>query len=173
MCRRDRLWGMDLGARRVLQVSVSLKYAVVERERRYRVAGIPGGQVSAVEIHDRYLVGCRLRLRETRTSDGTVTRKLCQKIRLTQGPAAVACTNLYLDDDEWTALLSLPARTLTKTRHIIDRDGLRIAIDDYGDGILIAEIDDVEQPSQFVPKWLDVLEDVSDVESWTGVALAR
>lgn len=149
------------------------RYAVVERERRYRVAGIPEGVVDVVEIRDRYIRGSRLRLRETRASDGTVTRKLGQKVRLTEGPGEVACTNLYLDDEEWAALLSLPARTLTKTRHIVDRDGLRVAVDDYGDGTLIAEIDDGEQPPQAVPDWLDVIEDVSDAESWTGAAMAR
>ena len=38
---------------------------------------------------------------------------------------------------------------------------------------LIAEIDDGDQPSKFVPDWLDVVDDVSEDESWTGVNLAR
>ena len=58
-------------------------------------------------ILDRYVAGTRLRLREVRGEDGTVTRKLGQKVRLSDGPAEVACTNLYLDDSEWAALAAL------------------------------------------------------------------
>ena len=47
-------------------VPVSLKYAVVERERRYLVASLPEGVTSTKEIVDRYLVGRRLPLREVR-----------------------------------------------------------------------------------------------------------
>ena len=154
-------------------MSVSLKYAVVERERRYLVATLPEGVTSSREIVDRYVTGTRLRLREVRESDGTVLRKLGHKVRLTEGPAEVACTNLYLDDAEWAALLALPARLLRKKRHLIDRDGVVVAIDEHEDGTLIAEIDDRDQPSDFVPEWLDVVRDVSDDEAWTGARLAR
>jgi hypothetical protein len=117
----------------------SLKYAVVERERRYLVARLAEGVISTKEVLDRYVAGTRLRLREVRDADGTVTRKLSHKVRLAQGPAEVACTNFYLD----------------------------------GDGTLVAEIDDGEEPSDFVPDWLDILEDVSSDDAWTGARLAR
>ena len=152
---------------------VSLKYAVVERERRYILASLPEGVISTRDILDRYVTGTRLRLREVREGDGTVTRKLGHKVRLTEGPAEVACTNLYLNDDEWTLLAALPAQLLRKRRHLVRRDGLLVAIDEHEDGTLIAEIDDLHQPSAFVPVWLDVLADVSNDEAWTGVELAR
>ena len=152
----------------------SLKYAIVERERRFLLARLPEGAVTTTrEIVDRYVTGTRLRLREMRESDGTVVRKLGHKVRLTDGPAEVACTNFYLDEEEWAVLTALPARTLRKTRHVVRRDGLLVAIDEHQDGTLVAEIDDGEQPSQHVPDWLDVLEDVSDDERWTGAYLAR
>jgi CYTH domain-containing protein len=154
-------------------VSVSLKYAVVERERRYLLATLPEGVTSSSEILDRYVTGTRLRLREVRENDGTVIRKLGHKVRLTEGPAEVACTNFYLNDAEWTALLALPARLLRKKRHLIHRDGLVVAIDEHEDGTLVAEIDDRESPSDFVPEWLDVVRDVSNDEDWTGARLAR
>jgi CYTH domain-containing protein len=154
-------------------VSVSLKYAVVERERRYLLATLPEGVTGNREIVDRYVTGTRLRLREVRESDGTVVRKLGHKVRLTEGPAEVACTNLYLNDAEWTALLALPARLLRKKRHMIHRDGMLVAIDEHDDGTLIAEIDDRDQPSDVVPEWLDVVRDVSGDEAWTGARLAR
>lgn len=154
-------------------MSVSLKYAAVERERRYLLATLPEGVTSSREILDRYVTGTRLRLREVRENDGTVIRKLGHKVRLTEGPAEVACTNFYLNDAEWTALLALPARLLRKKRHLIHRDGLLVAIDEHEDGTLVAEIDDRESPSDFVPEWLDVVRDVSNDEDWTGARLAR
>ena len=154
-------------------MSVSLKYAVVERERRYLVARLPEGVSTTMEIVDRYVTGTRLRLREVRATDGTVIRKLGHKIRLTEGPAEVACTNLYLDGEEWDVLVSLPAKLLRKRRHLIARGGLVVAVDEHEDGSLVAEIDDGEHPSVFVPDWLDVVRDVSQDEAWTGARLAR
>ncbi len=154
-------------------MSISLKYAVVERERRYRLGRLPDGVSSTKEILDRYVTGTRLRLREVRDSDGTVTRKLGHKVRLTDGPTEVACTNFYLDDDEWALLAALPARLLRKRRHMIHRDGLMVAVDEHEDGTLIAEIDDGDQPSDFVPEWLDVVDDVTADEAWTGARLAH
>jgi CYTH domain-containing protein len=153
-------------------VSVSLKYAVVERERRYLVARVPDGVTETREITDRYVSGTRLRLREVRGPDGT-TRKLTQKARLGDGPAEVACTNLYLDDAEWALLQALPGREVRKRRHMVERDGARVAVDEHEDGTLVAEIDDGDGPAVPVPPWLEVLADVSADERWTGSALAR
>jgi CYTH domain-containing protein len=154
-------------------VSVSLKYAVVERERRYLLARLPEGVTETHEIVDRYVTGTRLRLRQVRASDGTVTRKLGHKVRLAAGPAEIACTNLYLNDEEWALLVILPARLLRKKRHVVERDGLVVAIDEHEDGTLLAEIDDRDSPSDFVPAWLDIVRDVTADEAWTGARLAQ
>ncbi len=150
-----------------------MKYAVVERERRYLVARVPDGTVRTKEIVDRYVLGTRLRLREVREEGGTVVRKLGHKVRLEDGPGAIACTTLYLDDQEWAALQDLPAAVLRKRRHLVHRDGLVVAIDEHEDGTLVAEIDDGDRPSSAVPAWLAVVEDVTGDERWTGGALAR
>jgi CYTH domain-containing protein len=154
-------------------VAVSLKYAVVERERRYRLGRLPDGVSSTTEILDRYVTGTRLRLREVRAGDGSVARKLTHKVRLGEGPGEVACTNFYLDDEEWALLAALPARLLRKRRHLVRRDGLLVAVDEHEDGTLVAEIDDGDQPSALVPGWLEIVEDVTDDEAWTGAGLAR
>ena len=146
---------------------------MVERERRFLVRAIPDGVHHRVEIIDRYLVGTRLRLREVRSSDGHLVRKLGHKVRLSDGPAEVACTSVYLDDAEWALLVALPARLLRKTRHIVVRDGLRVAVDEHEDGTLVAEIDDGADLPAGIPDWLEVLADVSDDERWTGAALAH
>ncbi len=163
---------MDVGAS-VGRVSVSLKYAVVERERRYLLGRLPDGVSTTKEIIDRYVTGTRLRLREVREGDGTAVRKLGHKVRISEGPAEVACTNLYLNDEEWALLSALPAQLLRKRRHVVHRDGLSVAVDEHEDGTLIAEIDDGDQHSEFVPDWLDVVEDVTDDEAWTGARLAH
>src|SRR6478735_1979128 len=142
-------------------MTVSLKYAVVERERRYLVAAVPSGVVETRDIVDKYVVGTRLRLREVTSYDGSVVRKLNQKTRLTPGPAEVACTSVYLDDAEWALLSGLPATVLRKRRHLVERDGTEVAVDELEDGTLLAEIDDGETPRTDVPEWLDVIEDVS------------
>ena len=146
---------------------------MVERERRYILASLPEGVISTRDILDRYVTGTRLRLREVREDDGSVTRKLTHKVRLAEGPAEVACTNFYLNDAEWTLLAALPAQLLRKRRHLVRRDGLLVAVDELEDGTLLAEIDDHDQPSDFVPEWLDVVDNVTSDEAWTGSQLAR
>ncbi len=102
-----------------------------------------------------------------------MTRKLTQKIRLASGPDEVACTNFYLDNAEWELLSELPATVLHKTRHIVQRDGFTVAVDEFDDGVFLAEIDDDNQPSDVVPEWLSVIRDVSHDERWTGANLAE
>src|SRR4051794_21478599 len=72
----------------------SLKYAIVERERRWLLDGMPPvpDDASRVRIVDRYLPGTRLRLRATTGVDGTTVRKLGHKVRLGHGAREVAHT---------------------------------------------------------------------------------
>jgi CYTH domain-containing protein len=154
-------------------MAASLKYAHVERERRFLVARLPEGAGQPRRIVDRYLTGTRLRLREVVEPDGTVTRKLGHKVRLGDGPDEVACTNFYLDDAEWALLSELPGTELRKARHVVRRDDLLVAIDELEDGTLLAGIDDGDRPSQQVPDWLEVVEEVTQDERWTGAGLAR
>jgi CYTH domain-containing protein len=157
----------------VVEVRDPLKYAVVERERRFLVSRIPDGVVEVRRITDRYLDATRLRLREVLEADGTMTRKLGQKIRLGADPGQIACTSVNLDDAEWKLLQALPARTLRKTRHIVERDGVRIAVDELEDGALLAEIDDGPNDPRPTPDWLEVIREVTTEERWTGGSLAR
>jgi len=154
-------------------MAVSLKYAVVERERRFLVSKLPDGAHERRQIADRYVTGTRLRLREVVTEDGVVTRKLGHKVRLGEGPREIACTSLYLDDEEWDVLCRLPAKTLRKVRHLVTGGGVTVAIDELEDGTLLAEIDDQDGVPVSVPSWLGVLRDVTDDEKWTGAQLAR
>jgi hypothetical protein len=49
-----------------------LKYAVVERERRFVVAGIPEGVTQTFRIEDYYIEHTRLRLRRVMAADGSL-----------------------------------------------------------------------------------------------------
>jgi CYTH domain-containing protein len=149
-----------------------LKYAVVERERRYLVRGLPRGVSRTTSIRDRYITGTRLRLREVTEPDGRVVRKLNHKVRLTDGPQEIACTSVYLDDAEWSALDVLPGAIIEKRRHHVERDGLHLVIDEFGDGSLLAEIDSGDQAPISAPGWLDVIREVTVEEAWSGSGLA-
>jgi hypothetical protein len=77
------------------------RYARVEIERRFLLAGVPeGADVLAVtEIDDRYLDGTRVRLRRMAQVGGATQLKLTQKV---PGPDAGArqgaLTTIYLSD---------------------------------------------------------------------------
>lgn len=145
-----------------------LKYAQVERERRFLIAVLPDGVTGSVRIEDRYLCGTRLRLRQVTYDDGTVVRKLNHKVRLADGPAEIACTSMYLDDNEWDLLGELPSRALQKVRHLIEHDGHRVAVDEFADGTLLAEITSEDSSPPSVPAWLPVVREVTHDEGWTG-----
>ena len=148
-----------------------MKYAVVERERRWLLAAVPALPTDArrLTIVDRYLTGTRLRLREATEADGTVVRKLGHKVRTGGDAREIAHTSLYLDDAEWDLLATLPARTLTKTRTLVPTSEGHVAVDVHADGTVVAEIDgDGDLPGDWA-----VLREVTDDEAYTGGALAR
>lgn len=107
------------------------KYARIERERRFLLAGSPPlPAVSARRrITDRYLPGTRLRLRRVDwddsgsrpghagQDDGQAEFKLTQKLPAGRlGHVRGLITNTYLSATEYELLASLPAGVLTKTR---------------------------------------------------------
>ena len=153
----------------------SLKYAHVERERRWLLAAVPELPPDArrLAIVDRYIRGTRLRLREVTEADGTVVRKLGHKVRLGDDASEVAHTSLYLDQAEWEVLAALPADVLTKTRTLVENDGTTVAVDVHEDGTVLAEIDSGDGPVRELPPAYDVVREVSDDEAFTGAALAR
>jgi hypothetical protein len=151
-----------------------LKYAVIERERRFLLRCLPEIEPAEVwRIRDRYLDGTRLRLREVEHPDGSIVRKLGHKVRLGAGPRTIACTSNYLDDPEWDALCGLPGRELIKTRHRYAHEGGWVNVDLFADGSLLAEVDDGDGAPQELPEWLVVLDEVTDDEQWTGAGMAR
>ena len=100
-------------------------------------------------------------------------RKLGRKVRLAEGPAEVACTNFYLDDEEWGVLRALPVGSSARDGTSSELEELIVAVDEREDGSLVAESMTMTIPSSFVPEWLDVVHDVSGGGAWTGAQLAR
>ena len=157
--------------------SRSLKYAHVERERRWLLAAVPDAlEIEwSLAIADRYLVGTRLRLRETVADDGAVVRKLGHKVRLADGPEEIACTSVYLDDAEWAALSVLEARPLRKVRRRARVGGVSVSLDVFeGDcaGLVLVEIDRGDGPDAALPAGLSALAEVTADEAFTGAELA-
>src|SRR5579884_2200424 len=99
---------------------VAGKYARVERERRFLLAGPPApSAVTATRlITDLYLTGTRLRLRHAELPGDNSEFKLTQKIPAARRPGAVQglITTTYLSSAEYRLLATLPAAVLRKTR---------------------------------------------------------
>jgi CYTH domain-containing protein len=154
-----------------------MKYAHLERERRWVLAAVPDlpPEARRLEIVDRYVRLTRLRLREL-TEDGVVTRKLGHKVRLGNDATEVAHTSLYLDEAEWELLASLPADVVTKVRTLVAHDGWTVAVDVFGGhlaGLVLAEVDWGEGEPVELPAWYGSLGEVTGEEAFTGGALAR
>lgn len=141
-----------------------MKYARLERERRFLLAAEPSPAEKVRTIEDRYLLGIRLRLRRVAGSDGVVF-KLGQQEDVEPGTKRV--TTIYLDEAEHLVLTSLPADVVTKTRATVQDDGVTWAIDTYPDGTRIAETEgEIDEP----PPWVG--EEVTGDPQWSGAALA-
>jgi hypothetical protein len=138
------------------------KYARVERERRFVLAGLPHEPVlRTVAITDRYLLGTRIRLRravESESLDGRerLVYKLSQKVPGPDGRPGLI-TTMYLDEAEYRALAALPAAVLHKIRHSVPPCG----VDMFGGalkGLYIAEAEfdtDEEMAAFKPPAWVE------------------
>lgn len=132
-----------------------LKYARVERERRFLLAGPPDQPgTRAVAITDHYLTGTRMRIRcATEATDIgiQVVYKLTQKIPGLGGRPGLI-TTMYLSHDEYRTLAILPAAVLRKTRHSVAPFGVDV-FDGGLSGLYMAEVEfsSDEEMAQFSP----------------------
>ncbi len=120
-----------------------LKYAFVERERRWLCAAVPGARVLSAEIlTDLYVTGTRLRLRTaTPVGGGEAKRRLARKADVDAATRLI--TSIYLSDAEFALLVGLPGKTIVKVRHhLAPVDGVAVSVDRFeGDlrGLILAE----------------------------------
>jgi CYTH domain-containing protein len=151
------------------------KYARVERERRFLLAGVPAASpVRRTLIEDRYLRGTRLRLRRSTDADNSddVIYKLTQKIPAPDGRPGLI-TNTYLSRAEYDTLAAIAADTIRKTRASIPPLGVDRFEGPLGGLVLAeAEFDDDATQVAFEPP-LEVIAEVTADPRFTGGALAR
>jgi CYTH domain-containing protein len=118
------------------------KYARIERERRFLLAGPPPASavVATRRITDRYLTGTRLRLRQVHSVDAREYEyKFTQKIPAgAPGATQGLITTAYLDRAEYDLLASLPADVLFKTRLSVPPMGIDL-FDGPLTGLVLAE----------------------------------
>jgi CYTH domain-containing protein len=152
----------------------ALKYARIERERRFLLRGRPDVKPTRTTlIADGYLIGTRIRLRKSIEWDGTgqlAIYKLTQKIPRTDDEPALI-TTMYLTEAEFQALENLPATRIEKTRLSIPPYGVDVFHGDL-DGLYLAEVefDTDQEMAGFTPAPFIVAE-VTDDPRLTGASL--
>jgi CYTH domain-containing protein len=153
------------------------KYARIERERRFLLAGPPPTTAVTAprRITDRYLPGTRLRLRRVDYLDsGARELKFTQKVPAGRpGYIQGLITSTYLSAAEYDLLASLPAQVLTKTR--LSVPPLSIDLFDpplHGLVMADAEFSTDEEAQSFLQPPAAVAE-VTDDARFTGGSLVR
>ena len=153
----------------------ALKYAHVERERRFLVDSARRPDLAGVAhilIEDRYIDGARMRLRRMTASDsGRVVLKLSKKYDVANVSARPMVTT-YLTQAEYGLLAALPAHPLVKRRHDL---GI-FSIDLFEGKLAGLELAESEQPDASSlaalvrPDW--ALTEVTDDPAYQGGNLA-
>ena len=109
-----------------------LKYAFIERERRWLCSEVPVTLIRRSErLTDLYVTGTHLRLREALPLDGgEPKRRLGRKADVDAATRLI--TSIYLTDAEFALLKVLPGRTLCKVRHHLGPvNGIEVSVDEF------------------------------------------
>lgn len=151
-----------------------MKYARIERERRFLLAELPEGVGSPSQITDHYLLDLRMRLR--RVDGPEPAFKLGQKF--TPDPTARhrrQMTTLYLTEVEYGVLkqrLAGEVRPLVKTRYPWHRGDRTWVVDVLADGRIIAEVEADEPDLHALAPPPGTLREITDEEALEGASLA-
>jgi CYTH domain-containing protein len=153
------------------------KYARVERERRFLLAGPPSPSAitGSRRITDRYLPGTRLRLRRVDYCDsGACEFKFTQKVPAGRpGFVQGLITNTYLSAAEYDLLASLPAAALSKTRLSVPPLSVDI-FDPPLHGLVMADIEfSTDEEAQSFLRPPAAVAEVTDDPRFTGGSLVR
>ena len=153
-----------------------LKYAWVERERRWLCREIPMDRViGADSIVDLYVTGTRLRLREATPLDGgPPMRRLSRKADV--DAATRLLTSIYLAPAEFALLAGLPGNVIRKTRHRLSpQGGVTMSVDRFEgplEGLILAEAEFETDEAMVVFAAPDFcVREVTDDPRYTGGAL--
>ena len=150
------------------------RYAHVEREQRWRLAGVPDSATHHADIVDRYIHGTRMRLRRVIAPEGE-TLKFAQKVRVTESnPETVGLTNMYLSRGEYETLSLLPFAELRKVRWRMSTGERTFAVDEFRgrhEGLVLAETE-LDEGAVLLPIPVFALIDVTHDDRFSGGALA-
>lgn len=157
---------------------VNMKYAHIERERRYipLLKSERTPPIRQLHIYDRYIQGSTLRLRRIEERNKPTVFKMGQKIRVGgEVPWQIAHTTMYLSEEEFALLSDIPARVLEKRRSIFQWGDWIFGDDEFcGElaGLSLVEVDlgaeNVSPPELPYTELIDVTLD----ERFTGGRLA-
>ena len=154
-----------------------IKYAEFEHERRFLVRNPPDlSNCPFADIEDRYLEAGRLRLRKVNHNDGRIQYKFCKKYESVTH-RAIPIVNIYLAEDEHSALAQLPAHPLSKRRHFLELEEGRFGIDQFKgplEGLWLAETERASETalnSIEIPEWIAA--EVTDRTEFQGAHLAK
>jgi hypothetical protein len=155
-----------------------LKYAWVERERRWLCREIPMDRVIGADaIVDLYVTGTRLRLREATPLDGgPPMRRLTRKADV--DAATRLLTSIYLAPEEFALLAGLPGHRLSKTRHrLAPQNGVTVSVDRFEgplEGLILAEAEfETHEALAAFPMPDFAVREVTDDPRYTGGVLIR
>jgi CYTH domain-containing protein len=118
------------------------KYSHVEIERRWLADLSQIGDLSGYvrrEIDDLYISGSRLRLRRVSGPGDEITFKLGKKYGK-RTPLSEPTTNLYLTEDEYRQLSSLPGSRTRKQRYALGEGGLDVYLEPCA-GLAVFEVE--------------------------------
>lgn len=148
------------------------KYALAERERRWRVDLPAVGPLAPLpfrDIDDRYLADTRLRLRRVSSDEGVVF-KLGKKYGKAPG-GAEPMTNLYLTEAEYAMLSLLPGHAVRKRRYAIGGGALDVYEGEIPLAIFEKEFTSAAAASAYLPPPF-AIDEVTDRPAYSGFALA-
>ncbi len=150
-----------------------LKYAWVERERRWLCREVPWDRVVRSEaIVDLYVTGTQLRLREALpVGGGPAVRRLGRKADVDAQTRLL--TSIYLSDAEFALLADLPGERLRKVRHHLAAvDGVAMSVDVFEGplaGLVLAEAEfDTAKQLAAWPSPDYAIREVTDDPRYTG-----
>jgi CYTH domain-containing protein len=111
-----------------------MKYARVERERRYLLRGLPPNLRANdphAQIFDNYITGTRLRLRKIRVPERREWAwKLTQKFAPEAGDFSRAViTTIYLSQAEYEVLSVFEGNEIRKNRYPYEHEGRKFSVD--------------------------------------------
>lgn len=157
------------------------RYARVERERRFLLAGLPPGlrvNDPHAQIFDNYITGTRLRLRKIRNPRKREwTWKLTQKFAPRPGDfSRTLVTNIYLSQYEYETFALFEGNELRKNRYPFEHEGRTFSVDVflgalYGLVLLEIEFETDAEMRDFSPPAFAAREVTNDV-LFTGGSLA-